>query len=242
MDGPDERPLVIAHRTCALDAPENSVEGIRLAATLGADAVEFDVRRCRGGIPVLMHDAVPWRTARLPFSVLPPLPVRAMSLGAFRRLRLRGGGHAPTLADAVANLPPGLQLAFDIKDAGAMGGCIETVLENGLADRAMLWCQDPQAVALAGNRAPAVRRALLRYRAKPQNVRKYFDDAAAVGSDAVILRERLVTPAVVAAGKRLGLSVYAWVQSLQAHEPMLAAGVDGLITDWPAQARRLVDR
>lgn len=235
------RPLVIAHRTCPRDTPENSVDGIRLAAALGADGVEFDVRRCKDGVPVLMHDAVPWRTARLPWSVLPPLPVRAMSATAFRRLPLRGGGYAPTLADAVANLPAGLQLAFDIKDADAMGACIDTVLEHGLADRAMLWCEDPQAVALAGNRVPAVRRALQRYRAKPQQVRKYLDDAAALGSDAVILRERLITPAVVAAGKRLGVSVYAWVQEPQAHERMLAAGVDGLITDWPARARQLVE-
>jgi glycerophosphoryl diester phosphodiesterase len=235
------RPLIIAHRTCPRDAPENSVAGIRLAAALGADAVEFDVRRCRGGVPVLMHDAVPWRTARLPFSVLPPLPVRAMSLGAFRRLRLRGGGHAPTLADVVANLPARLQLAFDIKDAGAMGGCIDAVLENGLTQRAMLWCRDPRAVELAADRAPAVRRALLRDDAKPHNVRRYLDDAAALRSDAVSLHERLVEPAVVAYGKRLGLSVYAWVQSLQAHEPMLAAGVDGLVTDWPAQARQLIE-
>ena len=234
------RPLVIAHRTCPRDAAENSVEGIRLAAVLGADGVEIDVRRCRNDVPVLMHDAVPWRTARLPWSVLPPLPVRAMSATAFGRLPLRGGGYAPTLADAVANLPAGLQLAFDIKDADAMGACVDTVLENGLAARAMLWCRDPQAVALAGSRAPAVRRALLRDDANPDNVRRYLDAAAALG-DAVSLHERLVTSTVVAAGKRLGLSVYAWVQTPQAHERMLAAGVDGLITDWPAQGRRLVD-
>lgn len=235
------RPLVIAHRTCARDAPENSVEGIGLAATLGADAVEFDVRRCRGGIPVLMHDPVPWRTARLPGSVLPPLPVRALSLTAFRRLRLRGGGQAPTLTDAVTDLPAGLQLAFDIKDARAMDGCIDIVLAAGLAARAMLWCRDPRAVALAANRAPTVRRALLRDDATPKTVRNYLDDAAALGSDAVSLHERLVTPAVVHAGKQLGLSVYTWVQSRKAHAPMLAAGADGLITDWPAQARRLID-
>ena len=235
------RPLVIAHRTCPRDAAENSLEGIRLAAALGADGVEFDVRRCRDGVPVLMHDAVPWRTVRLPWSVLPPLPVRAMSATAFRRLPLRGGGYAPTLADAVANLPARLQLAFDIKDAEAMGACIDAVVEHELAERAMLWCGDPRAVALAGSRAPAVRRALVRYHARPENVRRYIDAAAVLGSDAVILHERLVTPTVVAAGKRLGLSVYAWVQSPHAHERMLAADVDGLITDWPALARRLVD-
>lgn len=50
------RPLVIAHRTCPRDAPENSLEGIARATELGADVVEVDVRRTADGVPVLVHD------------------------------------------------------------------------------------------------------------------------------------------------------------------------------------------
>ncbi|MDH3707216.1 MAG: glycerophosphodiester phosphodiesterase, partial [Acidimicrobiia bacterium] len=46
------RPTVIAHRTCPLDGPENSLAGIATARELGADLVEIDVRRTADGVPV----------------------------------------------------------------------------------------------------------------------------------------------------------------------------------------------
>jgi glycerophosphoryl diester phosphodiesterase len=232
-----DRPIVIAHRTCPLDAPENSLEGIQLAAVLGADAVECDVRRCRDGVAVLTHDAVPWRTTRSPW------PVRWLSSQTFTRLRRRAdGGHPPTLEQAVRQAPEGLRLAFDVKDPSAMPACLDIVLREGAGDRAMLWCRDPRAVALARDRAPDVRTALLRDDATPSNVRGYLDDAAALGAAAVSLHERLVSADVVAHGQGRGLTVYAWARSVAAHAPMVAAGVDGLVTDWPTAARDLVNR
>ena len=55
-------PVIIAHRTSPLDAPENSLEGIRRSAELGADYVEIDVRLTRDGVPVMLHDGLLLRT------------------------------------------------------------------------------------------------------------------------------------------------------------------------------------
>lgn len=236
------RPLVIAHRTCPLDAPENSVEGIRLAPTIGANAVEFDVRQCRDGTPVLLHDAVACRTAKDPWRTPKSVwPVRYMSTAAFTGLVLRGGGHPPTLRQVVENLPPGLDMAFDIKDPRAMNACIDVVLAANLADRTMLWCRDSRAVDLAARRAPKVRRALLRDDLRRGGPYKYLDDSAALGTHAVSIHERFVDAAVVAHGHNIGLEIYAWVQSAETQPAMLEAGADGLITDWPALARKLID-
>ena len=49
--------LVVAHRGNRVAAPENTVIALRGAVDLGADAIEFDVRTTRDGVPVLMHDA-----------------------------------------------------------------------------------------------------------------------------------------------------------------------------------------
>lgn len=232
----DRRSLVIAHRTCALDAPENSVEGIKLAPQLGADGVEFDVRLTRDGTPVLMHDAVPWRTTRTPW------PVRWMSAQALTQLRFRrGDGHPPTLTDAIANVPAGLRLAFDIKDPRAMNACIDLVLGAEIGDRAMLWCRDPRAVELAGRRAPHVRRALLRDDLRRGGARKYLDDSAALHAHVVSVHERFVDCESVAYGQKLGLDVYAWVQSAATQPATLATGVDGVVTDWPKAARQWID-
>lgn len=47
---------VIAHRGASHAAPENTVEAFRLAAQLGSDAAELDVRRTRDGALVVHHN------------------------------------------------------------------------------------------------------------------------------------------------------------------------------------------
>lgn len=47
---------LIAHRGTPREHPENTFDSLRHAQTLGADAVEFDVRTTRDGVPVLLHD------------------------------------------------------------------------------------------------------------------------------------------------------------------------------------------
>lgn len=47
---------LIAHRGTPREHPENTLASLRHAQELGADAVEFDVRTTRDGVPVLLHD------------------------------------------------------------------------------------------------------------------------------------------------------------------------------------------
>src|SRR5881397_2525073 len=49
--------LVIAHRGNRVRAPENTLLAFRQAVEIGADAIEFDVRLTRDGVPVVIHDA-----------------------------------------------------------------------------------------------------------------------------------------------------------------------------------------
>src|SRR5512139_563842 len=103
------RPLVIAHRTCPNDAPENSVLGIRRAAELGTDAVEVDVRLSLEGRPVLHHDRTLRRTTGM---VGPPYLRRERTITA---LEIGDGEHVPTFAEALDALPDGLRMAIDVK-------------------------------------------------------------------------------------------------------------------------------
>jgi glycerophosphoryl diester phosphodiesterase len=47
---------VLAHRGASKAARENTIEAFHLAATLGSDAVELDVRRTADGVLVVHHD------------------------------------------------------------------------------------------------------------------------------------------------------------------------------------------
>src|SRR5215207_7868150 len=47
----------IAHRGASAYAPENSLEAFRIAAEMGAELVEVDIRLTRDGVPVVAHDS-----------------------------------------------------------------------------------------------------------------------------------------------------------------------------------------
>jgi glycerophosphoryl diester phosphodiesterase len=62
------RTKIVAHRGASAEAPENTLEAFERAIEVGADMIEFDVRRARDGRLVISHDPV-----RGPGSELPTL-------------------------------------------------------------------------------------------------------------------------------------------------------------------------
>jgi len=223
---------VVAHRTCPLQHPENSLAGIRGAAEAGAYAVEVDVRLTRDHVPVLMHDPIPLRVARS------PIPVRWRTAASFDRLHIRGSDQPPPrFAAAVEALPAGLHVAVDVKDPTAMAAAIATLVDGGRLADALLWSSGPAAVAAAERLAPDAERAYLRNTETEEAAIAYCADAAAMRAKAVSIMDVSLTPAVVAAGHDLGLVVYSWVRTLAAQDAVIAAGPDGIVTDWVAEAR-----
>ena len=64
------RPLICAHRGASADHADNSAEAFEAAVAAGADLVETDIRRGRGGVLVLAHDPVGDDEDALPLTVL----------------------------------------------------------------------------------------------------------------------------------------------------------------------------
>jgi glycerophosphoryl diester phosphodiesterase/membrane-bound metal-dependent hydrolase YbcI (DUF457 family) len=228
------RPPVIAHRACALDAAENSLAGIRLAGTLGAQGVEVDVRVTRDGVPVLVHDRTLWRYTRL------PLPPSQLSYARMSRAYARCGNELASLADALEACPPDVRLALDVKTTPAMTAVLDVVLASPRRDP-LIWSRDPAALAEARVRAPWAQLALLRNTRSPRSTLRYIRHASAAGADAISLHQRAVTPGTVAAAHAAGLIAYAWVVEEPAHPAVHAAQVDGIVSDWPRVAHGLTE-
>jgi glycerophosphoryl diester phosphodiesterase len=222
--------LVVAHRTCPRDVRENSLDGIALAARLGADVVEVDVRRSREGTAVLLHD--PWlgRVQHV------PLPVRWASRSLLARLRV------PTLTAALdAARAAGIRVAIDTKDAGAADAVVNAVHETHAVSRVLLWSQHPSTAQALVRALPDVEVGLFRDTYDSAAHERFLADAVAIGAKAVSAHQDAVTPELITVARDRGLAVYCGYQSLEVQAARLAevaaAGLAGVVTDWPAQAR-----
>jgi glycerophosphoryl diester phosphodiesterase len=225
--------MVIAHRTCPRDAPENSLAGIAMAAALAADGVEVDVRRTADGVPVLLHDRRLLRTTgRL-------ATVAALPLAELRRVRLRGGGTIPTLAEALSMIGPTMKIAIDVKDPGAGPAVVEVVRAHGLEARVLFWSQHEEAVRACADRAPELEISLLRDTRTPDQLARFLADAERFGARGISAHWSQISPGLAETCSRRGLSLYAWCKRERIEADKLAV-LRGVVTDWPAAARAAV--
>lgn len=230
-------PVIVAHRTCQRDAPENSIEGIKTAARLGADYVEVDVRRTADGVPVLLHDPLLLRTTWRPW------PVRRVRADALRRARLRGSGeHVPTLAEGLAALTGDLGMAIDIKDPGAARATIEVCEAAGLLGRVLLWSRHEPAVRHSAGATDGVEVALLRDALTPQANERFLRDAADFGASAISAHQDVITVDFLEECHGRGLRVHGWFQDEGTQQAKAHLDLDGIVTDWPVAARALSSR
>lgn len=225
--------LVFAHRACARHAPENSLEGIRKAAELGADGVEIDVQRTLDGVPILMHDRTLWRTAG------PYWPARLLPFSLLRRLRLKGSEErVPTLAEALAALPADLIVAIEIKHASAAAATLAEVRKQGLESRTLLWSKHTSALRLTVAEAPEIESTLLRGNIWwAGGLRRLLDDAVRLGVDGISPHWRAITAAFMAEARLRELKVYPMIRDVETMAEKLALGLDGVVTDWPEEVR-----
>jgi glycerophosphoryl diester phosphodiesterase len=226
--------VVVAHRTCPRDARENSLEGIVAAARLGADAVELDARRSRAGTAVVIHD--PW-LGRLQHV---PWPVRWASDSLLHRLGV------PTLVDALDTARSvGLRVAVDAKDPGVVEAVLDSVRRTNAEQYMLFWSQHMSAAEAFARAVPGGDVGLFRDTFDEPAHLRLLTDAATIGARAVSVHQDAATPGFIAAARARDLDVYVGYQTLGVQSERLRltadAGLTGVVTDWPAEARTVLD-
>jgi glycerophosphoryl diester phosphodiesterase len=160
-------PLLVAHRGGTADAPENTLEAIRLALAHHADALWLTVQLSSDGVPVL------YRPANLdtltnghgPVSSLTATQLAALNAGW--QFRDAQGGFPyrqrpigiPALRDALRSIPPEVPIILDMKalPAGPQAEAVARVLTKEKAwSRVTLYSTDG-AYQTAFSRYPAAR-------------------------------------------------------------------------------------
>lgn len=232
-------PLVVAHRGASAAAPENTLEAFELAAALGADWVELDVRACAEGELVLCHDAT-----------LPD----GRAVGSLARAGLPAG--VCTLVEALdVCRRVGLGVNVEIKclpdepDHDRVGEVTELVvalLDGHVRDAGespvLVTSFDPRTIDRVRELTDgAVATGWLLFDLRDRA--RTLERAADAGHVAVNPWDPLVDAELVAAAHAVGLAVNAWTVDDPARLAQLAElGVDGLITNVPDVARQVLAR
>ncbi|WP_326564634.1 glycerophosphodiester phosphodiesterase [Micromonospora peucetia] len=254
-------PLVFAHRGSSHDLPEHTLAAYLRALDEGADGLECDVRLTRDGHLVCVHDRRLDRTSNGNglVSTRTLAELEALDFGSWHPGCVPADGtevldesHTRLLTlerllDAVLDAGRPVRLLVETKHPSRHGGNVERRLvallrRYGLAEpepddpvRVTVMSFSPLAVRRIRELAPALPTVLLLDvlpRWLPRGRLPFGTPIAGPGVALVRNRPQLVT-ALRAAGNQ----VYVWTVNKPADlDLVLAAGVDGIITDRPAHA------
>ena len=205
------RPEIIAHRGASRERPENTLAAFERAIELGAGGVEFDVHLHPDGVLRVHHD---------------PLPAAGDDKHA----------PPPTLAESLRVIAGGGLTAYcELKSAGTAQGTLAAIAAGG--GNGAVHSFDHRLIAEARRLAPEVARGVLEvsYPVDPMHALEM------VGGRDLWRQWPFVDEALVRAAHNTGARVIAWtVNDPAVMERFAAIGVDGLCTDDPALARRVL--
>jgi glycerophosphoryl diester phosphodiesterase len=227
--------LVIAHRGASGNAPENTMAAFRKAVALGATFIETDLHLSRDARFVAMHDATLNRTTNGQGAV------HDMTLAELRKLDAGSwfgsefaGERIPTLEEILEfSKKNDVVFYLEMKPAGSWGGehaLIGALRESGEIPRAVVISFDTSIVLSLRKIEPTLMTGLL----YDGQVEKPIQKAVEIGARQLAVRGDLVTPALIAEAKKKDLQIVCWTVNHPAHMRMLiAAGVDGIMSDYP---------
>jgi glycerophosphoryl diester phosphodiesterase len=254
-------PTVIGHRGAAGEAPENTLPSFARALAAGAAILESDVHLTRDAVPVLLHDDVVERTtdgsgrvAELALAELQALDAGhhfSPDSGRTHPFRSRGV-RVPTLAQALAAFPTA-RFNLELKDGGAelVRASLDVIEQAGCAERTLLTAGDDALMRLL-REAVARRGSGVALGASAREVGDFLHSALArkpppAGPMALqvppdFAGRPLVTREFVAHAHAHGLVVHVWtIDEPDEMRALLALGVDGIVTDFPARLAALID-
>ena len=222
-------PLVIAHRGASGHEPENSLAAFRAASALGADAIELDIRVTVDGALLVHHDAtIGGRT------------VADLHYKDLRDARLANDEPVPTLSEALEVIDPRLEVFVEAKELPQRyDQNLFRALEAGPSpSNYHIHSFDHRVVHRLhqGNSTFGYGVLAVAYPIRPLMA---LDDANAT---ALWQEHSLIDGDLVEAVHQAHGRVYAWTTNT-ANEitRVCQLGVDGVTTNYPDMARRLVD-
>lgn len=229
--------LVIGHRGARGEKPENSITALRTGIESGADAIEFDIRVTRDGIPILTHDYLMYRTHhKIDF-------ISRHSLSELTK-KTAGSDHQVMTLEAALNECLGkTMLIIDMKEYRAVTPVV-TLLKKYFKRKkdweAVVFSSfNPLILRKIKTKVPHASLALLHHR----NPLNFIAWQIPLRLTAVGFHRTHLSSFGLKVAQKLGLFTYVYtVNRLGAAHILEAKGYDGVITDYPTEFMRELNK
>ncbi len=236
-------PWVIAHRGASGHAPENTFAAFQRAVELGGTFIETDLHVTRDGRFVAIHDETVERTTNGSGDV------RNFRLDELREVdagmwfdRTFMGERIPTLEEVLEfSREHDVVFYLELKYAAVWGmdhALVAALQKAQSAPRTIVISFDPATLTPLRRLDPSIMTGLLVEDAKPDCIQSAID----LGARQLCPKVSSVTPELVEKAHRSDLQVVTWTANTLADmRAMMAAGVDGIMTDFPDRLRALIE-
>lgn len=232
--------LIIAHRGSSAIAPENTLAAFRLAADQHTDFIELDVQESVDGQVLVVHDSDLMKVGGNPTKIWDgsAATLRSIDIGTSKDPRY-AAERVPTLAEALAACKGRCRVIVELKSYGHDQQLEERVAaiveEAGMESDCIFMSLDRNMVRKMKALRPSWRVGLL--------VAKAIGDLTELKADFLAVEARMATRQFVQRAHAVGQDVYIWTVDDPAWMFVgLSIGVDGLITNKPDVARKVIER
>jgi glycerophosphoryl diester phosphodiesterase len=236
-------PWIIAHRGGAAHAPENTLAAFEKSVALGVPFLETDLQLTRDARFVAIHDSTLDRTTN------GTGPVHGMTLPEIRGYdaglwfdRGFAGERVPTLEELLEfagkhDVVFYLELKYDFS-WGMHSSLVAALRQSNSISRTIVICFDAKTLSEIRKIDESVMTGLL----VEDGERDPVEAAVNAGARQLCPVSTIVTPELVKRAHGADLQVATWtVNHREEMEEMIAAGVDGIITDFPDRLRAVVE-
>ena len=237
--GSREYPLVIAHRGGGGLAPENTLASFRQASSIGADAIELDVRLTRDRRVVVFHDRRIDRTTagKGPVGTFTLEELKSLDVGSWFGPQFRGE-RVPTLEEVFEALPADFLIYVEMKARGhgawpLASRVVDLIRQYERWESTMVASFNPIAMAFLRAIEPRIIRGSIWSRRHPLPLRARWLSPL-VQPHWLAPDRGTLTPQMVRRFHAQGKLVAAW--DLDAGSDMRrlkGMGLDGAVTDYP---------
>lgn len=230
---------VIAHRGAAGHAPENTISAVRQAIEDNADWIEIDVQETADGKVVLLHDSDFMKLSGIDLKIWDSTltQIREIDVGSWFAPEF-SDQRIPTLAE-VLQLTQGksgviIELKYYGHNERLEERVVEIVEQSDMVDDVMIMSLDYKGLRKMRELRPEWTIGLL--------AAEVVGNLSQLDVDFLAVKLRLLSPELMLAAGNAGKQVFVWtLNDAYNMTRAISFGVDGIITDEPALARKVLE-